>query len=120
MTEPPLYVYRNLRTGGFSAKRRGRVVARFDQAVATEVEFRVSEAGRRRVLRDGQKGVHAYAVVRGVLIENDGEAGPRDESLIISYDPYTAGHFTFRGEPIEHASGVVFSGGHVYLVTTER
>lgn len=62
-------VYRNLRTGGFSIRHKGRVIAVRDKVVLTDVKFIVSQASRNRVLQKRQRNVHA--VVRGLLVESN-------------------------------------------------
>jgi len=54
-------VYRNLTKGCWSIKstRTGKVLAHADTLTMTDVVFKVSEAGRQRVLRDKKKYVHA-------------------------------------------------------------
>ena len=63
------YIYRNLKTGGFSVMNRGLVVDHGDHYVITphasnddEVRFVVRQSGRERVLHEGQKNVHAFVV----------------------------------------------------------
>lgn len=40
----------------------GKVVAHVSEIMLSEVKFKVSEAGRQRVLREKRKNVHAYCV----------------------------------------------------------
>ena len=55
-------VYRNLRHSCYSIQRhilgRWLVVAHADRLMLTNVSFKVSEAGRNRVLKTRQKNVH--------------------------------------------------------------
>ena len=48
---------------------KGRVVKHASSVILTNVTFKVSEAGRQRVLRDKQKNVHAGA--QGTLCSTD-------------------------------------------------
>lgn len=110
------YVYRNLRTGGFSVRRGGIVEERFPPhltAVMLDCTFKVNQAGRQRVLREKQKNVHAFIVSPGgwTYIQPYGQGFPE-----IRYNPYTQDHFTCAGEKIEHADVVMFTGGKCYLV----
>ena len=57
------YIYRNLTTGGFSVKYKGTVVARTDFLIAFAPTFKVNKKGRQRVIKSGQKSVHAYVVL---------------------------------------------------------
>ncbi len=56
------YIYRNLNRGGFSLKYKGLVIANMLRFTADNVEFRVSEASRKRAVREGRRNVHAYMV----------------------------------------------------------
>lgn len=69
-----VFVYYNLRKKCFSVKslegiNKGRVVKHASSVILTNVTFKVSEAGRQRVLRNKQKGVHAGA--QGTLCSTD-------------------------------------------------
>jgi hypothetical protein len=57
-------VYFNLHTHLFSVKdaKTGKVVAHGNNILLTDCEYKVSEAGRQRVLREGRKNVHAYVI----------------------------------------------------------
>lgn len=57
-------VYFNLHTHLFSVKdlETGLVVAHGDNILLENVEYKVSQAGRERVLREGVKNVHAYVI----------------------------------------------------------
>jgi hypothetical protein len=63
------FVYRNLHTGCWSVKalsgpKNGLVVLHAKEVLVAEPEFRVSESGRQRVLREQRKNVHAGVVGR--------------------------------------------------------
>ena len=64
----PMRVYRNLHKKCWSVqqKQKGRwkVVAHAESITLLDCVFRVSEAGRQRVLRESRKNVHAY--IQGV------------------------------------------------------
>jgi len=62
-----------------------RVTAHKDQCVLTNVTFKVSEAGRQRVLATGRKNVHAFACAEYVTFWH-GPVG--EKALRISYNPY--------------------------------
>ena len=62
-----VYVYFNLHRKCFSIKalegaNKGRVVAHRDDVLLFDATFKVSEAGRQRVLRERKKNVHAGVV----------------------------------------------------------
>jgi hypothetical protein len=89
-----VFVYRNLHKKCWSVKdlRTGRVFAHADRITLTECEFRVSEAGRRRVLREGRKNVHA-----GVVGRWNGIYGANSVGLRVSYNPYKMRKFQCGG-----------------------
>lgn len=107
-------VYRNLHHGdAFSIMENGIVIERLENLEAWGITFKVSEAGRQRVIRKGQKNVHAFACVeryRKIKRSTEGRSA-------ITYNPYQAGHFVVDGEPIHTASKVIFTGGRCYLYT---
>jgi len=64
-----VFVYWNLHKGCYSVKditpgshTYGKVVARQSEVLLSDVQGKVSEAGRQRVLREGRKNVHAGLV----------------------------------------------------------
>lgn len=63
-TGQKVYVYFNLHKKCFSVKdvKSGLVVAHTDFIELTDCNFKVSEAGRQRVLREQKKNVHAGVV----------------------------------------------------------
>lgn len=69
-------VYRNLNNGMLSVKDHypdsptyGKVIAYSNKVLIRSADFKVSEAGHNRVLREGRKNVHAY--VEGILSDID-------------------------------------------------
>lgn len=92
MNDPvKVFVYFNIRRKDFSIRalegpKRGRVIGHAASVEIIDAEFRVSEAGRRRVLATGVKNIHAG--VRGTL----GELGekpqvPSREAIKVTYNP---------------------------------
>ena len=78
-------IYRNLTKGCWSVKNlsTNKVVMHMDELFLTDCEFRVSESGRQRVIRERKKYVHAG--VRGILCD------PHfffDEPCQVRYNPY--------------------------------
>ena len=90
-TTAPVAIYKNLHNGLFSVKQGGLVVAHVASVTLTNVHFKVSEAGRQRVLRDKQKNVHAYVIgmIKDINKPCD-KVGAR-----LSYNPYKADCFTW-------------------------
>jgi hypothetical protein len=101
-------VYFNLHKKVFSIKAlngpfKGRVIGHSDYVELENCTFKVSEAGRQRVLREKRKNVHAYVVGDLVGIDEQpicGEAA--------TYNPYKFSTFvrSFNEEPLHKANTV--------------
>jgi len=104
--------------------QKGRVIDVVDAAVLRGATFRVSAAGRARVLREKQKNVHAF--VQGELVESrplnslhpgtSGVSLKRSARVPVSYDPYRGPHFVRQDTqaPIHESAWVVISPSGVY------
>lgn len=117
------YLYRNLHTGGFSIKHRGKVCSRCNIFTMKDVEFRVSKKGQHQVQKNNQKNVHAYIVADNYqhasispialdkLIIADGTMKE------ITYNPYGESTFYIKetNEPINNADYVICVNGKVYI-----
>lgn len=106
-----VFVYWNLHKGAWSVKalegpHKGRVIGRAHDVDLDGVTFRVSEAGRQRVLREQRKNVHAGAVgtLTGARWLNVAEGARWDALAVpnvacavqgeqVSYNPYKRGSF---------------------------
>jgi len=103
---------------------RGKVAGHYESAVLRDVEFRVRPGGRARVLRDGRKNVHAFAIAEKWARPVDGLMHPYPGRLgldEVSYNPYGAGYF-FRlssGEPIHSADIAYLTEEHRVFVPRE-
>lgn len=112
------FIYWNFHKKVYSVKYRGRVIAHATRFLAKRAEFKVSEAGRQKVLAEKCKNVHAGIVCDlddlycdslrlecersdprltwpnevNVLATNATEYGAQ-----IRYNPYEAGHFMIAG-----------------------
>ena len=104
-------VYFNLHKRRFSVLTKQdkgwRLSQHTDHIVLHDVTFNVSEAGRKRVLRDKRKNVHAY--VEGAIGFAFCDAPTQMDP--VSYNPYKAGTFMQNGEPIHSARGAVLTVG---------
>ena len=118
-----VFVYWNLHKKVWSIKAlegtdKGRVIAHADYVELANVKFKVSEAGRQRVLREKRKNVHAGAV--GVLESWSNSKGEylytgrtlySQELLteavaeMVSYNPYKGSTFYSKdtGASVRHA-----------------
>lgn len=74
-------VYRNLHNGKLSVRDRKtkRVIAHVDYITLAGVGFRVSQAGRERVLRERRKNVHAF--VSGKVVSFGGAKAYKGRNL---------------------------------------
>jgi hypothetical protein len=110
-------IYRNLNNGRMSIQikmgKSWKVVGHVVDAVLQDVQFRVSEAGRQRVIRDGCKNVHAWG--EGILL------GEIDEEIIapinLAYNPYRNETFLERGTDhiIESCKFLVVRQNYVFV-----
>ena len=116
MSAPKYYIYRNLRTKGFSVRYAGLVIARDNFFIGEGVEFRVSECGRQRVIASKRKNVHAFSVCDKYTFATNKEADLVDKLDVITYNPYVAGYFTCNGKQIANADEVLFYKGKCYLL----
>lgn len=95
-------VYWNLHKHVFSVRDRktGLVIGHCDEVRLSNVKFHVNEGGRRRVLRERKKNVHAF--VRGNVTDHDPMA-----LTPIRYNPYESGFFRGpNGIPVVGAQAV--------------
>ena len=106
-------VYYNLHKHTFSISRNGRVIAHADYVKLTDVEFRVRQGGREKVIREKSKNVHSFVI--GTL--EDYCKFPCDNlpsepnSNIVTYNPYKYNSYVMKDteEPI-------YSAGEVELI----
>jgi hypothetical protein len=103
-------VYFNLHRRGWSIKNPATGLVENKGTLTTyvvlkDVTFKVSEAGRQRVILEQRKNVHSFAV-------GDVSEGVHPNATVpVSYNPYKAGHFvrTDTGEAI-HGCKVLVMG----------
>lgn len=92
-----VFVYKNLHKDCWSVKdvKTGLVLAHTQEIELTDCEFKVSEAGRQRVLNEKRKNVHA-----GIIGHYSGDTFSLEDIMkgmqTVSYNPYMAGHFRVR------------------------
>lgn len=99
-----VFVYFNLHRKCFSVKalegaKKGRVVAHVNDAIVYNPTFKVSEAGRQRVLRERKKNVHAGVV--GQWYEGEFNAKRCAELMeysgrAVTYNPYRFDSFVYK------------------------
>lgn len=97
---------------------KGLVIAHLAYAKLTNVKFKVSEAGRQRVIKEKRKNVHAF--IEGDWDENI--TGMFDQVTLkrVSYNPYQSGNFVSDNLPIYSAEIVYLTdvGAFVPLTNT--
>lgn len=103
-------VYRNLNNGLLSIQQNGLVVAHVPSCNLLNVVFKVQGGGRKRVLEQRRKNVHAYAV--GTYTE-----APQTGDQAVTYCPYKAAHFYRRADdsPVFTAAAAHLAGGSVFI-----
>lgn len=78
-------VYKNLhKPGWYSVRQRGKVVAHAATISLRDVRFHVNKKGRERVVKTGQKNVHAW--VEGFM-SNYAHARIGKEAVPVTYNP---------------------------------
>lgn len=103
-------VYFNLHKKIFSVRlvATRRVVLHTDSIILKDVTFKVSEAGRQRVLKEKRKNVHAW--VRGSFVETGCDLALWPEGIRkVKYNPYKAKTFVTDTGPVFSASQAVLS-----------
>ena len=117
-----VFVYYNLHKHKWSVKdvKTGRVIGHHYDVSLYNAKFKVSEAGRTRVLKEKRKNVHAYIQGREGWNEEEQRwqhIGPDCtwiiDSVGITYNPYKNNTFirTDTGEEVHKAKLVVFGCG---------
>jgi hypothetical protein len=116
-------VYFNLRKKLFSVQHKGRVLFHTRAVALKECLFKVSEAGRQRVLRENRKNVHAK--IHGTLVFFDYDRVSRyaKPARLVSYNPYENESFVTRGWnafplPVTHSDIVHITTAGVLAIST--
>lgn len=84
----PLEVYRNLNSGLLSVSQDGLIVFYTDEIQLKDVKLVVRESGRKRVLIEKRKNVHAF--LKGYINETDVSFSPNNT---LYYNPYKTEKF---------------------------
>ena len=105
-----VFVYKNLHEGCWSVKDRetGHVVAHADRVELSDVELKVSQAGRRRVLEEQRKNVHAGLVgtLESVQLSGypsqryvvQGSPSQQPSGQLVTYNPYKYSSFVTKAD----------------------
>jgi len=112
-------VYKNLRRGDWSIATvtgrdgtgRGKVLDHASSVMLANVTWHIQESGRLRVVRVGQREVHAWAI--GDIVDAiPGGMSTRE----VTYNPYRCGQFTTRdGAPIARSAYVEFNANKLAI-----
>ncbi len=97
-------VYKNLHNGLWSIKdvKTGLVLGHTSEVTLFDCEYKVSQKGRERVLKEKQKNIHAY-IIGSYLgdyfntkkeITKSGYASMQNGTETVTYNPYKENHFT--------------------------
>ncbi len=110
----PVRVYWNYKHRCYSLFQAGAVVGSAGQVLLAEARFVVRESGRRKMLQDGRKRIHAF--VEGALIDWTRAAEARDlarpEGIRVFYDPFRFASFVEDdGHTAVTAAARVYCGG---------
>jgi len=98
-----VFVYFNLHKKCFSIKAlegamKGRVIAHRDNVLLFRATFKVSQAGRERVLREKRKNVHAG--VCGTWHDSGNDHGTlssvKERGELVTYNPYKYTTFVYK------------------------
>jgi hypothetical protein len=103
-------VYYNLHKHTFSVTYKGRLISHSDYVKLEDVEFRVRQGGREKVVKEKRKNVHSFVI--GTLVDycrypcNNLPSEPNNN--IVTYDPYKYNSYVMKDtkEPIFHADEV--------------
>lgn len=86
-------VYKNLHNGKFSVRQNNLVVAHVDSVILTDVHFKINESGRKRVITEKKKNVHAFIVGFVDAVNSCRITGGK---VAITYNPYKFKSFVYK------------------------
>ena len=117
-------VYWNLHKKCYSVRHRGKVIDHVPYVVLRDVKWVVQPAGRRRVLRERKKNVHAFA--RGTWLRGNDELDLSNQKLgltkrqPVKYNPYHHTSFVLRqAEDINIKNSDYATLGSTYYVSDD-
>lgn len=112
-----VFVYKNLTKSCFSVRsvETGKVIAHVASLQLRNARFKVSEAGRKRVLKEGRKNVHAG--VEGELLIDPNDFLPDEKfPVCVFYNPYNSPACFYNNKclRVDEAEQVLFKDGKVF------
>lgn len=116
-------VYYNLHKHKFSIQYKNKVILHTDYVKLSDVEFRVRQGGRKKVLEEKRKNVHAFVI--GNLLDygdlNSINNSEEPNNKIITYNPYKYDSFVNKQtkQPIYRANEVDMINGinKIFLIS---
>lgn len=108
-----VFVYRNLHKKCFSVKclKTKKVIAHVDSITLINAVFKVSEAGRQRVLRERQKNVHAG------VVGHIADVNLICQTTRVTYNPYKFDSFVdSEGKKISQANIALIDKTGIFVV----
>lgn len=99
-------VYRNLNNGLLSIRQDGLVVGHSEELYLKVGEYKVSEEGRKRVLKEKVKNVHA-SIEGKIISEQEFNRIKNGEGVEIYYNPYKVAKFTEKVSGEEASSELI-------------
>ena len=106
-------VYYNLHKHTFSVTYKDRLISHSDYVKLSDVEFRVRQGGRERVLKDKKKNVHSFVI--GTLLDYckyPCENLPSEpNSNIVTYNPYK-----YNSYVVKDTEEPIYSAGEVEMI----
>jgi hypothetical protein len=117
-------VYFNLHKKCLSVQYKGKVIDHAKSICLKDVEFKVSQAGRSRVLREKRKNVHAF-VVGDISLNrppmyylNKYSEKYTEFERKVTYNPYKYNSFVYADteEPIKNADYVFIEGKSIFAL----
>ena len=106
MRKAKYYIYRNLHTGTFSVRYKGKVIDHPTLIWGVNASFKVNAVGREKVILSKRKNVHAF-----IVVESYTEEHPIGFTKEVTYNPYT--HKTFI--PNKNVDGVLCINNKIYV-----
>jgi len=88
------YIYYNLHKKCWSLMQRGKVIGHCEAVVIADAEFRVRQGGRKRVLREKRKNVHAF-VIGKIVTRFEYQQEEIGTNRQVKYNPYKSDSFTY-------------------------
>lgn len=117
--ESKFFVYRNLHKNRYSLRQEGlwipeqkkfrkRVVAHPDYVILLNATFKVSQAGRLRVIKEKRKNVHAGVLGDLFYSGNRAKWDPGDTGQLLYYNPYKTKGFSNKNGAVVKESLIAY------------